>query len=32
MDYFKKAKDTLKISAKEINEATGTQMCSHWFS
>ncbi len=32
MDYFKKAKDTLNVSAKEINEATGTQMCSHWFS
>lgn len=32
MDYFKNAKDVLNISAKEINEATGTQMCSHWFS
>ncbi|MFA1562601.1 DNA-methyltransferase [Aliivibrio fischeri] len=32
MDYFKNAKDALNISAKEINEATGTQMCSHWFS
>jgi site-specific DNA-methyltransferase (adenine-specific) len=25
-------KDTLNVSAKEINEAAGTQMCSHWFS
>ena len=32
MDYFKNAKDALNISAKEINETTGTQMCSHWFS
>ena len=32
MDYFKNAKDALNISAKEINQATGTQMCSHWFS
>ncbi len=32
MDYFKNAKDALNISAKEINEATGTKMCSHWFS
>lgn len=32
MDYFKDAKDALNISAKEINEATGTKMCSHWFS
>ncbi|WP_023604702.1 site-specific DNA-methyltransferase [Aliivibrio logei] len=32
MDYFKSAKDALNISAKEINETTGTQMCSHWFS
>ncbi|MDD9158524.1 site-specific DNA-methyltransferase [Aliivibrio sp. S4TY2] len=32
MDYFKNAKDALNISTKEINQATGTQMCSHWFS
>lgn len=32
MDYFKNAKDALNISAKEINQATSTQMCSHWFS
>lgn len=32
IDYFKNAKETLQVSAKEINEITGTQMCSHWFS
>uniref|UniRef100_UPI0026340AB0 site-specific DNA-methyltransferase n=1 Tax=uncultured Vibrio sp. TaxID=114054 RepID=UPI0026340AB0 len=32
IDYFKDAKQALNISAKEINSATGTQMCSHWFS
>jgi len=32
IDYFKNARDALNISAKEINEATNTQMCSHWFS
>lgn len=31
IDYFKSAKESLGISAKEINAATGTQMCSHWF-
>lgn len=32
IDYFKNAKQALNISAKEINEVTGTKMCSHWFS
>lgn len=32
IDYFKNAKANLGISAKAINEATGTQMSSHWFS
>lgn len=32
INYFKNARDELKIPAKAINEATGTQMCSHWFS
>lgn len=32
MDYFIDARKALNISAKEINKATGTQMCSHWFS
>lgn len=32
IDYFQKAKERLNIPAKAINEATGTQMCSHWFS
>jgi len=32
INYFKNARESLGISAKEINEATGTQMCSHWFS
>ncbi|MBD1572097.1 site-specific DNA-methyltransferase [Vibrio sp. S17_S38] len=32
IDYFKNAKEALQVSAKEINEITGTQMCSHWFS
>lgn len=30
--YFKQARTDLKVPAKAINEATGTQMCSHWFS
>ena len=30
--YFNSARETLKVSAKVINEATGTQMCRHWFS
>jgi site-specific DNA-methyltransferase (adenine-specific) len=32
IDYFRDARAALKITAKEINEATGSQMCSHWFS
>jgi adenine-specific DNA-methyltransferase len=32
INYFKHARETLNISAKAINEATGTQMCSHLFS
>ncbi|GEK13236.1 DNA-methyltransferase [Aliivibrio fischeri] len=32
IDYFKNAREELNISAKEINEITGTKMCSHWFS
>jgi len=32
IDYFMEARQALNISAKEINEATGTKMCSHWFS
>ena len=32
IDYFKNARSALGISAKEINDATNTQMCSHWFS
>ncbi|MBF4249603.1 site-specific DNA-methyltransferase [Vibrio anguillarum] len=32
INYFKQARESLGISAKEINQATGTQMCSHWFS
>ena len=32
MDYFVKARKALGVSAKEINAATNTQMCSHWFS
>ena len=32
IDYFRNARDSLGISAKDINKATGTQMCSHWFS
>lgn len=32
IDYFIKAREALNISAKEINQATGRQMCSHWFS
>lgn len=30
--YFMKAREAAGVSAKAINEATGTQMCSHWFS
>lgn len=32
MDYFINARSALDISAKEINEATNSQMTSHWFS
>lgn len=32
IDYFRNAKNALGISAAEINAATGTKMCSHWFS
>jgi site-specific DNA-methyltransferase (adenine-specific) len=32
IDYFRNARSGLNISATEINVATGTQMCSHWFS
>lgn len=32
IEYFKSAREKLNVSAKQINEATGTQMCSHWFS
>lgn len=31
VEYFKKAKKTLGITAKEIERATGKQMASHWF-
>jgi adenine-specific DNA-methyltransferase len=32
IEYFRSARQRLGISAKEINEVTGTKMCSHWFS
>jgi len=32
IDYFANARAALGVSAKEINQATGTHMCSHWFS
>ncbi|WP_168385790.1 DNA-methyltransferase [Erwinia amylovora] len=32
VDYFINARESLGVTAKEINEATGRQMCSHWFS
>ncbi|ARF52761.1 DNA-methyltransferase [Pantoea stewartii] len=32
IDYFATARAALGVSAKEINQATGTHMCSHWFS
>lgn len=32
IEYFKQAKDKLKVPAKAINQATGTRMASHWFS
>jgi len=30
--YFSEARAALGVTAKEIHAATGTQMCSHWFS
>lgn len=32
IEYFRTARQRLGISAAEINAATGTKMCSHWFS
>jgi len=32
IDYFMNARSSLGVSAKDINTATGTHMCSHWFS
>lgn len=32
INYFRIARERLSVSAAEINKATGTQMCSHWFS
>ncbi|HAD38780.1 MAG TPA: DNA adenine methylase [Plesiomonas shigelloides] len=32
ISYFSDARKALGISAAEINKATGTKMCSHWFS
>ncbi|MHA3203268.1 DNA-methyltransferase [Yersinia pseudotuberculosis] len=32
IDYFRLARVSLGVSAKAINEATGRQMSSHWFS
>ena len=32
IEYFRSAREALGVSAKDINEATGSQMCSHWFS
>lgn len=31
IEYFKQARDALGITAKEIHQATGKQMTSHWF-
>ncbi|MDF7681896.1 site-specific DNA-methyltransferase [Enterobacteriaceae bacterium ESL0689] len=31
IDYFRSARESLGITAKQINEATGTQMANHWF-
>ncbi|WP_277850504.1 DNA-methyltransferase [Moellerella wisconsensis] len=31
IEYFKQARDALGITAKEIHQATGKQMASHWF-
>ncbi|MBZ2399612.1 site-specific DNA-methyltransferase [Erwinia amylovora] len=32
IEYFVNARESLGVTAKEINEATGRQMCSHWLS
>ncbi len=32
VDYFRGARKTLGVTAKEIHAATGKQMASHWFS
>ena len=32
IEYFKNARESLSVSAQDINRVTGTQMCSHWFS
>lgn len=32
IEYFRNARQLLEVSAAEINAATGTKMCSHWFS
>lgn len=32
IEYFQQARARTGISAKAINAATGSQMCSHWFS
>lgn len=32
IEYFKSARESLGITAKEIKQATGKQMASHWFS
>ncbi|BCV33287.1 MULTISPECIES: hypothetical protein [Shewanella] len=32
INYFKEEKARTAVSNKEINQATGTQMASHWFT
>jgi adenine-specific DNA-methyltransferase len=32
IDYFRQAKESLGVTAAEINAETGTKMCAHWFS
>lgn len=32
IEYFRNARKALGVTAKEINQATGKQMASHWFS
>lgn len=32
IEYFREARQRLGITAAQINAATGTKMCSHWFS